>query len=53
MPALILLQFALVGLNLYLADQSEKEGRDPSFSYFAAGFCLCGGIFMIISTSLR
>jgi len=46
---LILLQFVLVGLNLYVADQREKEGGNPSFSYLAAGFCLCAGILMIIN----
>lgn len=49
MPALILLQFALFGINLYLADQSKKEGRDPSFNYFAAGVCFMGGILIIVS----
>jgi len=45
---LVLVQFGLMGLNLYGAKTQQKNGRNPGFSYFAAGICCMGGIYGLI-----
>ena len=32
---IVLLQFGLMGLNLYSAKTQKENGRNPAFSYFA------------------
>ena len=45
---IILVQFGLMGLNLYGAKKQQDNGRNPAFSYFVAGICCMGGIFQLI-----
>ena len=44
----IVLQFVLVGINLYLAKNQKDNGRNPSFSYFVAGMCFGVGVSQLI-----
>jgi len=44
---LILFQFGLMGLNLYLAKCVEDTGKNAGFQYFAAGICCMGGIIRL------
>jgi len=41
---IVLIQFGLMGLNLYLAKTNQENGKNPGFSYFVAGLCCMGGI---------
>jgi hypothetical protein len=45
---IVLLQFGLVGLNLYGAKNHKDNGRNPAFSYFVAGMCFGLGITRLI-----
>ena len=45
---IVLLQFGLMGLNLYGAKSIENQNRNPWFQYFAAGICCMGGIYGLI-----
>lgn len=45
---IVLLQFGLMGLNLYGAKTQQDNGRNPGFSYFVAGLCCMGGICGLI-----
>ena len=44
----IVLQFVLVGLNLYGAKTQKDNGRNPAFSYFVAGMCFGFGVSQLI-----
>lgn len=46
---IVLLQFGLMGLNLYFAKEQTKQGRNPGFQYFGAGMCFLGGIHALIN----
>lgn len=46
---LLILQFGLMGLNLYLAKLQTEKGRNPALQYFAAGICFLGGIHALIN----
>jgi hypothetical protein len=50
---IILLQFALTGLNLYGAKTQKDNGRNPSFSYFVAGMCFGFGLSALIELLLK
>jgi len=43
-----LIQFGLMGLNLYLAKIQQDNGRNPGFNYFVAGTCFMGAIYAIV-----
>ena len=43
-----LLQFALMGFNLFLAKTHKDNGRNPAFSYFVAGMTGGFGISQLI-----
>jgi hypothetical protein len=45
---IVLLQFGLMGLNLYGAKTQKENGRNPGFSYFCAGICCMGGLTQLI-----
>ena len=45
---IMLVQFGLMGLNLYGAKTQQDNGRNPGFSYFVAGICCMGGITQLI-----
>ena len=49
----IVLQFVLVGINLYLAKNQKDNGRNPAFSYFVAGMCFCFGLSQLIELLLK
>ena len=49
----IVLQFVLVGLNLYLAKNQKDNGRNPAFSYFVAGMCFGFGLSQLIELFLN
>lgn len=49
----VLLQFALMTLNLYLAKNQKDNGRNPAFSYFVAGICFGFGISQLIELLLK
>ena len=44
----VLLQFGLMGLNLYFAKSMENQNRNPWFQYFVAGMCCAFGISQLI-----
>ena len=50
---IILLQFALVALNLYGAKTQKDEGMNPAFSYFVAGMCFGSGITRLLELLLK
>ena len=50
---IVLLQFALMGLNLIGAKSMENQDRNPWFSYFVAGICGGLGIAQLISIFLK
>jgi len=45
---IMLVQFGLMGLNLYGAKKQQDNGRNPAFSYFVAGICCMGGLYGLI-----
>jgi hypothetical protein len=45
---IMLVQFGLMGLNLYGAKIQQEKGRNTGFSYFVAGLCCMGGIMQLI-----
>jgi hypothetical protein len=45
---IMLIQFGLMGLNLYGAKTQQENGRNPGFSYFVSGICCMGGIIQLI-----
>jgi hypothetical protein len=49
----IVLQFVLVGLNLYLAKNQKDNGRNPAFGYFLAGMCFSFGLSQLIELLLK
>jgi hypothetical protein len=49
----IVLQFVLVGLNLYFAKNQKDNGRNPAFSYFVAGMCFGEGLTQLIELLLK
>ena len=49
----IVLQFVLVGLNLYFAKNQKDNGRKPAFSYFVAGMCFGFGLSQLIKLLLK
>lgn len=49
----ILLQFGLMGLNLYLAKNQKDNGRNPAISYFVAGMCFGFGISQLLELLLK
>ena len=48
MVTIVLLQFGLMGLNLYGAKNHKDNGRNPSFSYFVAGMCFGFGLLQLM-----
>jgi hypothetical protein len=48
----MLVQFGLMGLNLYGAKTQQENGKNPGFSYFVAGICCMGGIGQLIKLIL-
>ena len=48
---ILLIQFGLMGLNLYGAKTQQDNGKNPGFSYFVAGICFMGGIYELIKLS--
>ena len=49
----IILQFALVILNLYGAKTQKDKGMNPAFSYFIAGMCFGFGLSQLIELLLK
>ena len=49
----IVLQFVLVGINLYLAKNQKDNGRNPAFSYFVAGMCFGFGLSQLLELLLK
>ena len=49
----MLVQFGLMGLNLYGAKTQQDNGRNPGFSYFIAGICCMGGLTQLIKLFLK
>jgi hypothetical protein len=50
---IILLQFALTGLNLYGAKTQKDNGRNPAFNYFVAGICFGFGLLRLLELLLK
>jgi len=50
---IVLLQFGLMGLNLYGAKTQKDNGRNPAFSYFVAGMCFGLGITRLLELLLK
>lgn len=50
---IILVQFALCGLNLYGAKTQKDRGRNPAFNYFVAGMTFGFGVVKLIEISLK
>jgi hypothetical protein len=50
---IILLQFALCGLNLYGAKVQKDGGRNPSFNYFVAGMTFGFGVSKLIELLIK
>ena len=50
---IVLVQFGLMGLNLYGAKTQKENGRNPGFSYFCAGICCMGGLTQLIKLFLK
>ena len=50
---IVLLQFALVIINLYGAKTQKDNGRNPAFSYFVAGMCFGFGLSQLIELLLK
>lgn len=50
---IVLLQFGLMGLNLYGAKTQKDNGRNPAFSYFVAGMCFGFGLSQLIELLLK
>ena len=46
---IVLVQFGLMGLNLYGAKTQQENGRNPGFSYFIAGVCCAFGVAQLIN----
>jgi hypothetical protein len=44
----VIIQFALMGMNLYMAKVMKDQNRNPWFQYFVAGICFFGGVAAII-----
>ena len=49
----ILLQFGLMGLNLFTAKHQKENGRNPAFNYFVAGMCFGFGLSQLIELLLK
>ena len=49
----MLIQFGLMGLNLYGAKDQQENGRNPAFRYFVAGVCCMGGLTQLIKLFLK
>jgi hypothetical protein len=45
---IVLVQFGLMGLNLFSAKTQKENGRNPAFSYFVSGMCFSFGITQVI-----
>jgi hypothetical protein len=45
---IVLVQFGLMGLNLYGAKTKQENGENTGFSYFVAGLCCMGGIVGLV-----
>ena len=45
---IVLVQFALCGLNLFGAQQQKNSGRNPAFNYFVAGMTFGFGVAQLI-----
>ena len=50
--AVLLVQLALMGLNLYEAKSMERQGRNSGFQYFVAGLCCMGAIHELLKLLL-
>ena len=50
---IVLLQFGLMGLNLYSAKTQKENGRNPAFSYFVSGMCFSFGLTKLIELLLK
>jgi hypothetical protein len=50
---IVLVEFVLMGLNLYGAKTQKDNGRNPAFSYFVAGMCFGFGLTKLIELFLK
>jgi hypothetical protein len=50
---IVLLQFALCGLNLVGAQSQKNIGRNPAFNYFVAGMTFGFGVVKLIEIFLK
>ena len=46
---IVIIQFGMMGLNLFSAKTQKENGRNPAFSYFVAGMCFGLGISQLLS----
>jgi len=50
---IVLVEFVLMGLNLYAAKTQKDNGRNPAFSYFVSGMCFGFGLTKLIELFLK
>jgi hypothetical protein len=50
---IVLVQFGLMGLNLFSAKTQKENGRNPAFSYFVSGMCFSFGLTKLIELFLK
>ena len=50
---IVLLQFGLMGLNLFSAKTQKENGKNPAFSYFVSGMCFGFGLTKLIELFLK
>lgn len=48
----VLLQFTLMGVNLYVAKKQQESGRNPAPSYFVAGMTFGLGLYKLLTLIL-
>jgi len=50
---IVLVQFGLMGLNLFSAKTQKENGKNPAFSYFVSGMCFSFGLIKLIELFLK
>jgi len=50
---IVLLQFGLMGLNLFSAKTQKENGKNPAFSYFVSGMCFSFGLTKLFELFLK
>ena len=50
---IVLLQFGLVAINLYIVKTQKDLGKNPAFSYFVAGMCFGFGLGKLLELLLK